>query len=39
MDARLATELSGSKWGVAGPRYFKNKGEWLNDIRRRVTGE
>ena len=35
----LATELSGSKWGVAGPRYFKYKGEWLNDIRRRVTGD
>lgn len=35
----LATELSGSKWGVAGPRYFKYKGEWLNDVRRRVTGE
>ena len=25
----LATALSGSKWGVAGPRYFKYKGEWL----------
>lgn len=35
----LATELTGSKWGVAGPRYFKYKGEWLNDVRRRVTGE
>lgn len=35
----LATELSGSKWGVAGPRYFKYKGEWLNDIRHRVAGE
>lgn len=35
----LATELSGSKWGVAGPRYFKYKGEWLNDVRRRITGE
>lgn len=33
----LATKLSGSKWGVAGPRYFKYKGEWLNDIRRRVS--
>ena len=35
----LATALSGSKWGVAGPRYFKYKGEWLNDVRRRVTGD
>lgn len=32
----LATELSHSKWSVAGPRYFKYKGEWLNDIRRRI---
>ena len=32
----LATLLSGSKWGVAGPRYFKYKGEWLNDIRQRL---
>lgn len=28
----LATELSGSKHGVAGPRYFKYKGEWLLGI-------
>ena len=34
----LATELSGSKNGVAGPRYFKYKGEWLNTIRARVEG-
>ena len=34
----LATELSGSKHGVAGPRYFKYKGEWLNTIRARVDG-
>lgn len=34
----LATELSGSKWGVAGPRYFKYNGEWLNTIRARVEG-
>ena len=32
----LATELSGSKHGVAGPRYFKYKGEWLNTIRHRL---
>lgn len=34
----LATELVGSKWGVAGPRYFKYNGEWLNDIRAKVEG-
>ncbi len=32
----LATLLSGSKWSVAGPRYFKYKGEWLNTIRQRL---
>ena len=32
----LATTLSQSKWNVAGPRYFKYNGEWLNDIRRRL---
>ena len=31
----LATKLSNSKWNVAGPRFFKYKGEWLNDIRAR----
>lgn len=31
----LASLLSGSKGSVAGPRYFKYKGEWLNDIRAR----
>lgn len=34
----LATELSGSKYGVAGPRYFKYNGEWLNTIRARAEG-
>ena len=34
----LATELSGSKHGVAGPRYFKYKGEWLNTIRAKNEG-
>ena len=34
----LATELLGSKWGVAGPRYFKYNGEWLNDIRAKAEG-
>lgn len=33
----LATMLTKSKWGVAGPRYFKYNGEWLNDIRKRLT--
>ena len=32
----LATMLTQSKWSVAGPRYFKYKGEWLNDIRKRL---
>lgn len=32
----LATELTQSKWSVAGPRYFKYNGEWLNDIRHRL---
>lgn len=34
----LATELTGSRWGVAGPRYFKYNGEWLNDIRAKKEG-
>ena len=34
----LAQLLTGSKWSVAGPRYFKYKGEWLNDIRHRLEG-
>lgn len=32
----LATMLTQSKWGVAGPRYFKYNGERLNDIRKRL---
>lgn len=32
----LATKLIGSKYTVAGPRYFKYQGEWLNDIRARI---
>ena len=32
----LATYLLKSKWSVAGPRYFKYKGEWLNSIRARM---
>lgn len=31
----LAAKLAKSKWPVAGPRYFKYNGEWLNTIRRR----
>ncbi len=31
----LAKLLSGKKYAIAGPRFFKYKGEWLNDIRRR----
>ena len=32
----LAAKLSNSKYSVAGPRYFKYKGEWLNDLRKRL---
>ena len=33
----LAKHLLGDvKWALAGPRYFKYKGEWLNDIRNRL---
>ncbi|MBR3611380.1 MAG: GIY-YIG nuclease family protein [Oscillospiraceae bacterium] len=34
----LATELTGSKWEVAGPRYFKYNGEWLNELRAKEEG-
>lgn len=34
--SNLATNLTNAKWPVAGPRYFKYNGEWLNDIRSRV---
>lgn len=32
----LAKHLLGVKWAMAGPRYFKYKGEWLNEIRHRL---
>ena len=32
----LAKELLQAKWALAGPKYFKYKGEWLNDIRARL---
>lgn len=32
----LAATLAQTKYSVAGPRYFKYKGEWLNDIRKRL---
>ena len=32
----LAKLLSGKKYSIAGPRFFKYKGEWLNDIRHRM---
>lgn len=31
----LAKKLSGKKYSIAGPRFFKYKGEGLNDIRNR----
>ena len=32
----LAKHLTGTKSAIAGPRYFKHRGEWLNDIRHRL---
>ena len=32
----LAKHLMNTKWALAGPRYFKYKGEWINDIRTRL---
>ena len=32
----LAKQLLGKRTGVAGPRYFKYNGEWLNDIRHKI---
>lgn len=32
----LAKLLTGKRYSIAGPRYFKYKGEWLNDIRERL---
>ena len=34
----LAQLLLGSKYPVAGPRYFIYKGEWLNDVRHKLDG-
>ena len=34
----LATKLTGGKWGVAGSRYFKYNGIWLNELRARKEG-
>ena len=28
--------ISGKKYSIAGPSFFKYKGEWLNDIRARI---
>lgn len=32
----LAKHFLGAKWAMAGPKYFKYKGEWLNSIRQRL---
>lgn len=32
----LAKLITGKTKGIGGPRYFKYKGEWLNDIRKRL---
>ncbi len=34
----LAKHLSGIRSAVAGPRFFKYNGEWLNDLRHRADG-
>ena len=34
----LAKELTGSRWSVAGPRYFKYNGAWLNELRAKEEG-
>lgn len=33
----LAKHLSGTNNSIAGPKYFKYEGEWLNDIRARMN--
>lgn len=32
----LAKNLLNQQWALAGPKYFKYKGEWLNDIRAKL---
>ena len=32
----LAKLLTGVRYSIAGPRFFKYKGEWLNDIRHKL---
>lgn len=32
----LTKQLTGKKYAIAGPKFFKYKGEWLNDIRDRL---
>lgn len=32
----FAKMMTDSKYAIAGPRYFKYKGEWLNDVRNRL---
>ena len=34
----LAQKLTGSTYPLAGPRYFKYKDEWLNDLREKYEG-
>lgn len=33
----LAKLLTGKQYSIAGPKHFKYKGEWLNDIRHRLN--
>lgn len=32
----LVKKLLGKRYSIAGPKFFKYKGEWLNDIRHRL---
>ena len=32
----LAKKLTGITYSIPGPKYYKYKGEWLNDIRHRL---
>ena len=32
----LAKLLTGKKYSIAGPKFFKYNGEWLNDIRHKL---
>ena len=35
----LAQRLTGKKYSIAGPCFFKYKGEWLNNLRHQLEGQ